>query len=256
MSPCLRSTTRAARALIVSNGCVFESRHNYLVQVSELATATFIGPDNKPTIRGLIIAGAADLKSELHTDLLDPRLKAIVMKLLDLAYGGKQGLEQAISNSADILTGLRYLEEKKLLSELLSRIARDSGDYCLGPAALMRCLEVGAVHTVLVHENLKVNQFTANQEDMEAIAQLAQSTGIVESEAESVLDFDMLSWLVDHSSRMGVEHLEFICDRTPEGSQFCKGLGGIAGLLRYQVVDPSQFEDLDGSTVEDDDAFL
>eukprot|EP00742_Colponemidia_sp_Colp-10_P006340 GILJ01006795.1.p1 GENE.GILJ01006795.1~~GILJ01006795.1.p1 ORF type:complete len:257 (-),score=57.63 GILJ01006795.1:181-951(-) len=256
MSPSRRSTTRAARALIVSNGCVFESRHNYLVQVSELATATFIGPDNKPTIRGLIIAGAADLKSELHADLLDPRLKVIVVKLLDLAYGGKQGLEQAISNSADVLTGLRYLEEKKLLSELFSRIARDSGGYCLGPAALMRCLEVGAVHTVLVHENLNVNQFASNQEDAEAIAQLAHSTGSSESEAVSVHDFDMLSWLVDNSSKMGVEHLEFICDRTPEGSQFCKGLGGIAGLLRYQVVDPSQFEDLDGSTVDDDDAFL
>lgn len=29
--------------------------------------------------------------------------------------------------------------------------------------------------------------------------------------------------------------MEFVTDRSQEGSQFCKGFGGIGGLLRYAV---------------------
>ena len=37
--------------------------------------------------------------------------------------------------------------------------------------------------------------------------------------------------------------------RSQEGSQFCRGFGGIGGILRYQV-DVSQFEEIE----EDDEA--
>ena len=42
--------------------------------------------------------------------------------------------------------------------------------------------------------------------------------------------------------------LEIITDRSQEGSQFCKGFGGIGGLLRYRV----DFQQLDYD-VDDDD---
>ncbi len=35
--------------------------------------------------------------------------------------------------------------------------------------------------------------------------------------------------------------LEFVTNKSQEGSQFCRGFGGIGGLLRYSV-DLAQFE--------------
>merc|ERR1711998_151935 len=51
-----------------------EKRHNYLRKVAEHTTQFFI-QDNRPNVSGLVLAGSADFKNELHTsDLFDQRL--------------------------------------------------------------------------------------------------------------------------------------------------------------------------------------
>lgn len=41
-----------------------EKRHNYLRKVCETATSCFISED-KPNVKGLVLAGSADFKSDL-----------------------------------------------------------------------------------------------------------------------------------------------------------------------------------------------
>jgi len=41
-----------------------------------------------PNVSGVIFAGSADFKDVLaETDLLDPRIKKIILKQVDIAYG-------------------------------------------------------------------------------------------------------------------------------------------------------------------------
>merc|ERR1712137_695898 len=80
-----------------------EKRHNYIRKVGELATQFFINVD-RPNISGLIVAGSAEFKQDLTTsELFDQRLKAIVVKIVDVSYGGENGFNQAIELSADAL---------------------------------------------------------------------------------------------------------------------------------------------------------
>lgn len=44
----------------------------------------------------------------------------------------------------------------------------------------------------------------------------------------------MLEWLANNYKKFGCA-LEFVTNRSQEGSQFCKGFGGIGGVLRYSV---------------------
>ena len=44
----------------------------------------------------------------------------------------------------------------------------------------------------------------------------------------------MMEWLANEYKNFGCS-LEFITDRSEEGSQFVRGFGGIGGILRYQV---------------------
>jgi|TARA_B100000482_G_C12597661_1_gene293937 peptide chain release factor subunit 1 len=54
-----------------------EKRHNYVRKVAELAVQMFISAD-KPNVAGLVLAGSADFKSELHTsDMFDQRLALV-----------------------------------------------------------------------------------------------------------------------------------------------------------------------------------
>jgi len=51
-----------------------EKRHNYVRKVAELAVQMFITAD-KPNVSGLVLAGSADFKNELHvSDMFDQRL--------------------------------------------------------------------------------------------------------------------------------------------------------------------------------------
>jgi peptide chain release factor subunit 1 len=44
----------------------------------------------------------------------------------------------------------------------------------------------------------------------------------------------LLEWLANNYKKFGCA-LEFVTNKSQEGSQFCRGFGGIGGILRYQV---------------------
>lgn len=69
-----------------------EKRHNYLRKVCETAASLFIAND-RCTVNGLILAGSADFKTDMEkSNMFDPRLLAKVTKVVDVSYGGENGL--------------------------------------------------------------------------------------------------------------------------------------------------------------------
>lgn len=73
-------------------------------------------------------------------------------------------------------------------------------------------------------------------------------------ELDMVHNESFLEWIVDNYKSV-VEKLEFVSDRSQEGNQFCKGFGGVCGLLRYHV----EFETYNESglaNVDSDDDFM
>ena len=78
-----------------------------------------------------------------------------------------------------------------------------------------------------------------------------KETGV---ELESQDKIALLEWFANEYKRFGCT-LEFVTNKSQEGSQFCRGFGGIGGILRYQV-DLRQFEvdsDVDGGNFYSDD---
>lgn len=43
------------------------------------------------------------------------RLQAKVLKLVDISYGGENGFNQAIELSAEVLSNVKFIQEKKLI---------------------------------------------------------------------------------------------------------------------------------------------
>ena len=82
-------------------------------KVAEKAQSLFI-TGVKPNLTGLILAGSAAFKQDLYnSSLLDKRLKEIVIKQVDISYGGENGLHQAIELSKEVLGNIQFVEEKK-----------------------------------------------------------------------------------------------------------------------------------------------
>eukprot|EP00030_Apusomonadida_sp_AF-17_P000370 a174357_3920.p1 GENE.a174357_3920~~a174357_3920.p1 ORF type:complete len:457 (+),score=198.15 a174357_3920:42-1373(+) len=222
-----------------------EKRHNYVRKVAELTVQHFIVND-QPCVTGLILAGSADFKNDLaKSDLFDPRLAAIVLKRVDISYGGENGFNQAIELSSDCLANVKFTQEKKLISEYFEQISQETGKFCYGVKDTMQALEMGAVKTLIVWEELSITRYvllnkTTNESKVVMLnAEQAKDRSHFVDEAtstdlETTDSMPLIEWLAENYKSFGTK-LEFVTDRSQEGAQFCKGFGGIGGLLRYRV---------------------
>jgi peptide chain release factor subunit 1 len=233
-----------------------EKRHNYVRKVAELAVQNFISND-KVNVAGIILAGSADFKNDLNaSDMFDNRLATKVIKVVDVSYGGENGFNQAIELSSETLGNVKFIQEKKLIGKYFEEISQDTGKVCYGIEDTLRALELGAIETLIVFENLEITRWLVK--DSKANEVLLHTTKQTESQRDQFIDKDtghemevvsqdsFLEWIAEHYKDFGT-NLEFVSDRSTEGNQFVKGFGGIGGILRYKV----NFDQL--AEVEDDD---
>lgn len=240
-----------------------EKRHNYVRKVAETAVQLFITND-RPNITGLILAGSADFKTELsQSDMFDQRLQTKVLKLVDVSYGGENGFNQAIELASEVLANVKFIQEKKLIGRYFDEISQDTGKYCFGVEDTLKGLEMGAVDILIVWENLEIHRIVLknHQTDEEKILHLnpeqeKDKTYSIDSETgvelELIEKMPLLEWLANNYKSFGAT-LEIITDKSQEGAQFCKGFGGIGGILRYRVDFQSMDMDPDMEYYEDSD---
>lgn len=243
-----------------------EKRHNYVRKVAELATQLFVPDGQRPNVQGIVLAGSADFKAELmRSDLFDQRLQKIVIKMIDVSYGGENGFNQAIELSADTLGTVKLMKEKKLLQRYMDEISQDTGKYCFMVDDTLKALDIGAVEDLIIWENLEVHRFRVRNTSTseETILHLTKEqeandnffhdneTGV---ELEVVEKESLVEWMANNYKNFGC-NLEFVTDRSGEGTQFVKGFGGIGGILRWKVdfVEMSNFEEAAALDNEDDD---
>eukprot|EP00188_Purpureofilum_apyrenoidigerum_P001169 Plantae.Rhodophyta-Purpureofilum_apyrenoidigerum.ctg16168.p1 GENE.Plantae.Rhodophyta-Purpureofilum_apyrenoidigerum.ctg16168~~Plantae.Rhodophyta-Purpureofilum_apyrenoidigerum.ctg16168.p1 ORF type:complete len:442 (+),score=109.91 Plantae.Rhodophyta-Purpureofilum_apyrenoidigerum.ctg16168:196-1521(+) len=223
-----------------------EARHNFLRKVGEVAVECFITDGQKVTVNGLVLAGSAEFKNDLSSsDMFDQRLRAKVIKIVDVSYGAENGFNQAIELASETLRNVKFIKEKKLIQRYFDEVNKDSNKICYGLHDTLRALEMGAVETLIVWENLEhpriklYNSQTGKEEEKVLTVQEAEQKEHY-VDAESAADLEIRSkepfvdWLAEHYKEYGT-HLEFITDKSQEGTQFVKGFGGIGGLLRYEV---------------------
>jgi hypothetical protein len=136
-----------------------EKRHNYVRKTAELATQFFINPaTSQPNVAGLILAGSADFKTELsQSDMFDQRLQAKITIVVDVSYDGENGFNQAVELSTEILANVKFVQEKKLIGKYFEEISQDTGKYVFGVDDTLMALEMGAVETLIIWENLDIN---------------------------------------------------------------------------------------------------
>ena len=241
---------------------VTESRHNYIRKVGEGLTKAFITND-VPNVKGLILAGSAEFKNNLQkSDLFDPRLAPIVMKVVDISYGGELGFNQAIELSQDALKNVKFIHEKKILEKFYEEIAKDSGKYVFGIKDTMEAIENGVVDILIIWENIDFIRLTLKDNKNQIRVETVSSRKVIgqkykpddsDVEYEIVENISLSEWLLDNYKKY-VSQLEIVTDKTSEGNQFVKGFGGIGGILRYKL--EQNFEDIEENYSFDEDDFI
>ena len=219
-----------------------EARHNYLKKVCELANNLYL-KENKATIQGVFLAGSAELKNQmLECDAFSPVLKAIVIKSIDISYGGLNGLNQAIELASTDLKNVDLMKEKKILANFYEQISKDTGLYFFGINDTIYALEMGAIEKLIVYEDLElVRQELKNTKEgttsVVFVDPKKDNSKIYINEGvnlDIINEMELVEWFSINYKNFGAE-LILVSDKSQEGTQFVRGFGGLGGILRWEV---------------------
>ncbi|GIQ87610.1 peptide chain release factor eRF1/aRF1, partial [Kipferlia bialata] len=242
-----------------------EKRAHYAKKVAEIANSLYIDlTTNKPNVKGLILAGSAGFKTVLAGhESFDARLQNIVLQTLDISYGQEEGLKQAIKLAQGCLTDCKFVQEQRLLNTYMDEIRQDTGCFCFGVRDTLNCLEMGAVQLLIVFEDLSsLRVVTRNPQGLEDVhvVEPDQLHTVPKKDKETDQDLEIISnellveYLALNYKSFGTT-IEFVSDKSAEGSQFCSGFGGIGGILRYPI-DMAALDPMDSSEMDDLDDFI
>jgi len=213
--------------------------HEFYKKVGEMATNALL--PHKDRLVGILIGGPSSTKDEFYQgEYLHHELQRKVLGLFDVGYTNESGLYELVDKAKDLLSEVDIVREKNLMSRFLYEISRD-GLAVYGEEEIRRYLELGAVDTLLVSEDLRLERVryrcpTCGAERVVTLKGKAVSRQICERdgvEMEEVERIDIVLELSEIAERMNTK-VEFLSTETEEGEVLLKAFGGIAGILRYK----------------------
>lgn len=83
----------------------------------------------------------------------------MILATFDVAYGFEQGLAHTITLAQDCLTNVKFVQEKKIIGRFFEAIALDTGMITFGVEDTMKALELGALETMMLFENIEIMRY-------------------------------------------------------------------------------------------------
>lgn len=227
------------------------ARLHHLKETAEQAVNYFIdSKTNLPNVKGLFIAGSADLKDQFATlPSFDPRLKEILIRVVTVSYGGNSGFMEAVKLCQKDLENIPFVEESKLLTEYFEHISKDDNLYSFGVRETLGALDNGAVSKLILYKNFDLIRFVEKNNDGNTIVSFKQKTEFNGTLGYTLVDQQEIDDYVREN--LNGSELHFVSGKTPEGSQFVNGFGGIGAILRYEY---QYFGEKDFDCSESDDS--
>jgi len=218
--------------------------HDFYKRVGESATEAFLAID-PADLQGILIGGPSPTKEEfMEGGFLHHELQRKVIGALDVSYTDESGLYELVDAAQDKLIDLELTQDKVVMRRFMKELVSDKGLAAYGEAEVRHNLELGAVETLLLSEDLRKTRaviecmnrscdFSLSQTRTSASAPLGgcQKCG---SPLQIVEEEDIVSNLSKLADKSGAE-VKIISTEFEEGSQLFKAFGGIAAILRYKT---------------------
>ncbi len=221
--------------------------HQYFDRVARHINQEFLKEDIFNRLKGIIVGGPGFTKNEfIEESELDYRLKKKIIAIIDTNYSGEDGLRELVDKSKNLLSDIKYIREKKLVDEFLSRISRKPDMVLYGVKEVLSNIETGAIESILISEGINMKHlkfkcprcgyekvYTVGYEDAIKLEHRPIKCEKCGSEMELVTNKDLIDYVIDLSSEWGYK-VNLISEDSEHGKIF-KQFGGIAALLRYPL---------------------
>jgi peptide chain release factor subunit 1 len=223
-----------------------QAAHEFFKRVGDHASDIFL---NIPDLKGILIGGAGPTKEKFaEGGYLNYQIQQKLLAVVDTGNSGEEGIEELIENSSELLKGVRYTEEKKLVQRFLEHLAKDTGLATYGEKEVREALNQSAVETLLISEALDTiratvscancdyrREETIRKSDQTSYQQKVQNTSC--PKCNSPLNVTEMKPSIDDLGELAKKtnaKVEVISTETEEGQELKQGFGGVAAILRYR----------------------
>ncbi|MFW9865794.1 MAG: peptide chain release factor aRF-1 [Candidatus Thorarchaeota archaeon] len=217
-------------------------------RISVVVNDIFLNFEN---FQGIFVGGPGPSKEKFVKDeSLDYRLREKIIDVVDIGYGGAEGIRALIEKVKDQMEDVKYIREKEVMQRFMKEISNDSGLATYGLEEIQRALNHNAVDTLLISEKLDIyfiklgcSNCKYNESRVEKEVFLEKAKGEIQEESCpkcSSNSFDIVE------IKTGIEEIgeiaeasgtkvEILSTETEEGEMLNSTFGGLAAILRYKI---------------------
>lgn len=218
--------------------------HDFYKRIGESANDAFLPIDPK-NLEGILIGGPSPTKEEfVEGSFLHHELQRKILAVLDVSYTDESGLYELVDSAQEQLAGLEVTQDKEVMRRFMRELVSDKGLAAYGEKEVRHNLELGAVDTLLLSEDLRktrakivctnrscdFSESRTRSSSSEPLGNCLKCSSplAIEEEEDIVSDLSKLAEL------SGAE-VKIISTEFEEGAQLNKAFGGIAAILRYKT---------------------
>jgi peptide chain release factor subunit 1 len=223
--------------------------HEWFVRCGDKASEIFQTHQN---IKGILVGGPGPTKQYfVDESFLHYEVQEKIVDTFDTGYTDEYGLRELVSAASDTMANLKISKEKQLMKKFLREISKtDKSLAVYGEASVIKALELGAVETLLLSENLRKYRVrlkcsscnfseirTISEDDLENIDSLkcgkCSKCG-EDSNMEIEEKVDLIDYYSDLADKTSA-NVEIISPGSEEGDSLFSAFNGVAGILRYPL---------------------
>ena len=172
----------------------------------------------------------------LHQDLQDE-----IVTVESLGHSGEGALKELVNKAEESIQDSQAVKEKQLVNKFLENLKEENGKSEYGVEPVKKALDMGAVETVLISEDLELFHATykcGKGHEEEIFEEKPEIEDEIECpECGEPMQLEEISHIVDAlgevAENMGTE-LEIISTDHEEGERLMN-MGGVAAILRYRI---------------------
>ena len=228
-----------------------DAANQFMIRVGEYANEEFLPLLQEKKLKGILVGGPGNTKNEfVNKDYLHHELKKKVIDTFDLCYTEEFGVRELLDKASGLLRDLDLMKEKEVVQRFFKELIKEDGGLAAyGEKEVMKYLQMGAVDTLIITDNINMSRITIkcnNCDFTEEINVKNDELPKIEEELKSktcpncggALYIDETEDIIEYFARLCDESgttLKIISTDTEEGSQIYKAFKGIAAILRYKL---------------------
>ncbi|MBP2201062.1 peptide chain release factor subunit 1 [Methanococcus voltae] len=228
-----------------------DAAHQFMVRIGEYSNESFMPILEEKKLKGLLIGGPGNTKNEfVEKGFLHHELGKKVIDTFDLCYTEEFGIRELLDKASELLRDMDLMKEKVIIQKFFKELIKDDGGLAAyGEKQVMKYLDMGAIDTLIVTEDLNTTRVTIKCNNCEAITNInvknnelykfeeelkSKSCPNCEGSLTIAEEMDIIEYLAELCNVNG-SNIVVVSTDTEEGNQISKAFRGIAAILRYKI---------------------